>query len=793
MATPINVNDSIELVPSGYDSSNSSYSSISSSYPVTNGYTNASSTSYAYITCNTGSRAKTYISYTFNTSAIPSEATIDSISCSAKVRVSSTSYISTGVTQLYSGSTAKGSATTTRSTSATAYTLTPGTWTRSELDNIQVRFTGTRGTSSTTRAAYLFFYGATLIINYSISGMQYTVTATSSVDGVTATPATQNAMEGNTATVRIDGISLDDVVVKDNDTDITEELVQYAIETGGTLNEAPSSYTVSGSVSGTRYQSTVGHTVENPSTQSGNDYCGSSGSTATIYYKFDFSEIPDNATISSMTVRAHGHLESTSNSSEVASLNTYSGTTEKGTEVSYTSTSSQTVTISPGTWTVAELKDDPRVGFTIGYYGGLTTGITWTVVYSVPSSGGDYYWTYTIGSISADHVITIEEAGAFIPPDEDPTYNYYPITISSINATTDPRTGTVRVQEGTNETIEIVPSDPKLTLALDNGVDITSQLQGRAPDNTFTVAKASGASYGFDLNSSTGYYVSTNDGVSSSASVARVTFNLETKCLATFTYINSGEVDYDYGMFGKLDTTVATDGLTASDSGSSPSDSASNYQLICSSSAYHSQTATHTLTYEIEAGTHYVDVKYGKDQASNSGNDSLQFKVALESLTGSDYTYTLNNINQKHSLIFVFGDVDYYFITSSGTGAKLYPDGQTVKLAGQSYGITIVPDSTTANVTVTDNGTDVTSALVRTEGQSKTGATIVNYDYSISNIQAAHTINVVCGSVSQVIYLKIGETWRACNSVYKKVNGSWVKQSNLANIFNTNSNYVKGN
>jgi len=39
-------------------------------------------------------------------------------------------------------------------------------------------------------------------------------------------------------------------------------------------------------------------------------------------------------------------------------------------------------------------------------------------------------------------------------------------------------------------------------------------------------------------------------------------------------------------MFGKLDTEVATDGLTAGSNGSSPSDSTSNYQLAkCSNSA----------------------------------------------------------------------------------------------------------------------------------------------------------------------------------------------------------------
>ena len=79
------------------------------------------------------------------------------------------------------------------------------------------------------------------------------------------------------------------------------------------------------------------------------------------------------------------------------------------------------------------------------------------------------------------------------------------------------------------------------------------------------------------MNSGTGYYVSSNNGVAKSASVARINMNFESACLVTISYINYAEATYDYGLFGKLDTAVATDGLTASSGGSSPSDSTSNY------------------------------------------------------------------------------------------------------------------------------------------------------------------------------------------------------------------------
>jgi len=94
-------------------------------------------------------------------------------------------------------------------------------------------------------------------------------------------------------------------------------------------------------------------------------------------------------------------------------------------------------------------------------------------------------------------------------------------------------------------------------------------LVGGTPNNTYTVdTQVNGASYGFNLNNSTGYYVSTNGGVSKSASVARVNMNFESSCLVTIQYINYAEASYDYGMFGRLDTEVATDGLTAASGGS---------------------------------------------------------------------------------------------------------------------------------------------------------------------------------------------------------------------------------
>ena len=793
MSKQVDIQDSITIHPSGYDSSHSSYSSVSSSYPISNGYDSSSSTNYAYITCTTGSRAESHISYTFNVSGVPETATIDSVACTVKSRVSSTNYLTASTIQLYAGSTAKGSSTSAASTTATARTISStGSWTRSELNNIQVRLTGTRGTSNTTRAAYLYFYGADLTINYSVNGTAYTVTATSTVSGITPSPATQDIMTGETAVVRIDGASLVGLEITDNGTDITNELVQHEIVPGGTLEKYPESVTTTSIQSGSSYaQYAVGHSAEDPYSSSNNMYASQS-TTGYATYSFDFSDIPENATITNVEITVNGHREnSTIDSTHVSRVQAYSGSTEKGEYYDFPSTSNSTATMPDvGTWTRAELQD-AKLRHSVGYYGGLLCGATWKVTYTVPGSGNDYYWTYTIESIAADHTILIEESGPFIPPDEDPQYNYYALTISSINANTDPGTGTVRLQEGSNQVVTISPTDPQLTLALDNGVDITSQLVGGAPANNYTVTtQVAGASYGFNLNSGTGYYVSTNNGVSKSASVARLNMDFESDCLVTISYINYAEEDYDYGMFGKLDTEVATDGLTAASGGSTPSDSTSNYQLArCSNSQ-----SVQTITYSVPMGNHFIDIKYGKDDASNSNNDSLQWKVTSVEATsaGGDYTYTLTNINQKHSLVFIFGDVEYYFVTSSGTNGRFYPDGQSVVLADYDYQLLIVPNDASAQVTLTDNGVNRSSALEYTETTDKQGNKVANYTYKLTSVSAAHTLVVTCGESSQHLYIKINGSWREATKIYKKVNGSWVEQSDYTNIFVSGVNYKLG-
>ena len=787
--------------PSGY-TSNSSMNISTSTNAISNAYTNTSSTTYAQLTPSSTSTTG-YIYLTFNTNAIPEGATIQSVTAQAKVRINNTSRVSQCSVQLYSGTTAKGSSTSVTSTSSSNIaTLTPGSWTRSELQNLRLRVNGRKASSNQT--GYIYFYGANITITYTY--VTYNVTATSAVNGITVSPASSTVAEGDSVTITFDVEDISDYIVTDNDVDVTSSLVRQTVQQGqqsatfipSSFDSTSSVYNTTAGDSGNGVYSTNyinnGLTDHTSSTRCALYSVHGSGSQSHMYYNFDCSSIPQNVTINSVTCQFKGGTQgSTYYSAYVAQLTT--GTTAKGSSVSVsgTNTSPSTVTINGGSsWTRAEL-DNIKINFSVTRGSSNTTtdstwsfyGATLTVNYT-PISNAQYYYTYTLTNISAAHVIVLDQAGVFIPPEEDPELTYWPITISSINATTDPPTGTTRVVEGTNNTITIYPTDPQLTLALDNGVDITSQLQGGVPTNTYTVTtKVSGASYGFNLNSSTGYYVSTNNGVSKSASVARLNMDFESDCLVTIQYINYAEANYDYGMFGKLDTAVATDRLTASSSASSPSDSTSNYQLAMASNSSSAQT----ISYTVPAGEHFIDIKYGKDDASDSNNDTLQWKVlSIEATSaGGSYTYTLTNVTQKHSLIFVFGNVSYYYITSSGpSGMKLFPDGQSVVLAGDNYKIIAVPANVTDSVSLYDNNVDVTTSLQREDGFDKDNNPAVSYSYQLSNISATHTLVFAsAAAVTAHFYIKQNNSWNEYNKIYLKVNGAWVEQ-NLSYLSDNN-------
>ncbi len=390
-----------------------------------------------------------------------------------------------------------------------------------------------------------------------------------------------------------------------------------------------------------------------------------------VYMIFDFSAIPADATIQSVTAKAKGYVNTT-NSSRVTSrqMQLATGTTLKGSALTLSTSTSEQTFSSVGTWTRAELQN-ARIR---------------------------YYVKRGTSNTSSSYQLRIYGATMTV------TYQYqetvYEITVSnSTSATVTANPAEVVAGESTYIRADTITG---ITVK-DNNVDVTSQfVQTQDEPSSYTVTNR--GSYGFDLDSSTGYYVSNNKGISKTAAVCRINFYVPVAASITFTYINYAEATYDFGVFGNIDTELSTSYYAAGSNGATITDS--SYKLACNTSSYNT-SSTQTLTYSMSSGEHYIDVKYSKDDASDANNDTLQFK----------FTITL-----------------------------------TEPFTPSTY-----------------------------------------YRYDITNVSADHTILVTSSGSGPELYLKSGSSWVLVTNAYKKVNGAWVEQSDLTSVFNSSTNYRRGN
>ena len=74
------------------------------------------------------------------------------------------------------------------------------------------------------------------------------------------------------------------------------------------------------------------------------------------------------------------------------------------------------------------------------------------------------------------------------------------------------------------------------------------------------------------------------------------------------------------------------------------------------------------------------------------------------------------------------------------------------------------------------------------------GSLSANNSHTLRFYGADLTVDYTGGSTgpTEQLMLKQNGAWGAVSKVYKKVNGLWVEQSDLAGLFDTQTNYVKG-
>lgn len=362
----------------------------------------------------------------------------------------------------------------------------------------------------------------------------------------------------------------------------------------------------------------------------------SRNSTSNTYYcylrGFNFDSVPSDAIVSGFEIRIRAY-ESYMSTSSSYRMSLYDGTASisNTTCTSSLSTTARTYEFPiPSTLTWETLKGyGSDFGIRIPLRRSSTNYNSYVYVY-----GAEIEVTYTV---PVYHAVTVNNSSTAT------------VTVSDHN----PLEGTnVEVRSNTIDDIKVT----------DNGTDVTAQFTQRSETaESYSVVNVS--DYGFSLNSSTGYYVSQNKGVSKTAALCRVDFHVPVAATITFTYINYAEQGYDFGVFGNIDVALSNNYYAAGSGGATITDS--SYKRACNTSTYNSSSAQ-TLTYDMSAGDHSIWVKYSKDDASDSNNDTLQFKVAItldEPFTpGTYYGYDINDIAADHVIV----------VTASSSGPVFY-------------------------------------------------------------------------------------------------------------------------
>lgn len=391
----------IRLIPSTYYLSSSSYLSVSN---ANNMYHNTDNTTYATVTNSRTSTTSYYIYVRgFNFDDIPSAAVVSGFTVKLKARQSGVSTSTSYKPYLANGTSAINGTCDVITDTVDTYTFTglSADWEdiRSYGDNFGIRINCRRASRNTT--GYMYIYGAEIEVTYTVPDPR-TITSTLSGDGTISPSGSNTYYDGSEYELIITPTNKSDQVTATQDgVDITSQLVAHGV--GSTITVVPDNVTTNNISSGSSYaEYAIGHSAESPSSSgtSSNMY-SPSGSTGYAAYTFDFSTIPSNATIEEIAVRCYGHRENSSiDSSHVSNVALYYGSTMKGEDVDFPSTSNSLVTIeNTGTWTRAEL-DDLTLRHTVGYYGGLVLGITIEVTYSTGSGIDHYTYTYTVNGDS---------------------------------------------------------------------------------------------------------------------------------------------------------------------------------------------------------------------------------------------------------------------------------------------------------------------------------------------------------------------------------------------------------
>ena len=510
----------------------------------------------------------------------------------------------------------------------------------------------------------------------------------------------------------------------------------------------------------------------------------STSTTGYIYYTFDIdtSDVPAGATITEVTAKARCYVNNTTRvTNTVCQL--YSGTTAKGNNATFASTSNTNiVTLDTGnSWTRSDLNDlRIRIGATGSsstsskyvYFAGAEVVISYSVTTYTCSASGD-------GTLSPSGSVDVESGGSYV------------LSISDI-------------------------TDPTAT---DNNVDVTSQLVEsttatlvKVPDgNTnsgFTLSNisnayndASNSTYAsLELNGggSTGtLYLNTNVSLPTGAALQSVS------CSFTYQY-NRNNSSSGFTAYCQMASGTSAKGDAYSLVSAGGSDVAKTTINLSVGSWNASELANARLMIEATnnaSSTHRFLYVYG-----------LSFTVTYTS-DGKIYTYTISSVSADHTIVVTeaaASDVLWFKADSVdtliGRAEKVTYDDSGMPDISFSYGDLVPGDTCVATFDihysvspyVLTETIEFTVPAYSNSSQliSKFGTSVLSFTIFIpSSSMLTHSFSFLCDYNPYgyyEVYKRGAGGWLPVTKAYKKISGSWVEQSDLTTVFDSNTNYIRG-
>lgn len=267
------------------------------------------------------------------------------------------------------------------------------------------------------------------------------------------------------------------------------------------------------------------------------------------------------------------------------------------------------------------------------------------------------------------------------------------------------------------------------------------------------------------------------------------------------TYYDGDEIELVITPTNKSDTVTATrDGTDITD------------QLVAHrSGSTVTVTPNDVSTSGIYSGSSYAEYAVGHSAESPSSSGSSSNMYASQSSTGyAEYSFDFSDIPSNATIeeieVRCSGHRESSTIDSTHVSQCVIYNGSTaisdeVDFPSTSNSIITLTPNTSISRSQLDNLTvrhyvGYYGGLVRGisfDVTYSTGSGIDHYTYTFT-VSGDSTILVVIGGSGEVstIFVKLNSVW-VKTVPYKKVNGSWVLQTDVTTVFNNSTHYVKGN